>query len=276
MDYLYFHSGEVPKYLNYSIDSVLKNDPNSKVTLICDKNFKKSNIVILNINDLGSHFVKEFLELKYFLNFNKNPLWEASILRIFYLLEAAKKLNINNFVHFDSDVILYQPYDKLKNLFQDKLNITPLTNSFLVFGYSFIGNLINFERICYELLKIYKLSDYYEKKYYNGKKIIEMKALYIVYNENPQLVNLLPVHPKDSKDFIFDPASYGQYIGGTHKKYFSKKFTDPKHLLGADLKNKKLILNLEKDFQNVIYNQNNYKLVNLHVHSKKLKKYSNF
>ena len=61
MEYLFHHSGDIPRYLNYSIDSVLKNDPNSKVSLICSKNYKKRNIETLNINEISSDLVKEFL-----------------------------------------------------------------------------------------------------------------------------------------------------------------------------------------------------------------------
>lgn len=276
MNYIYFHSGELPNYLKYSIDSIIKNDPESKIYIICDDIFKYKNIKSIQIKNLNNSLINEIKSLNYYTNWNSNPLWESSLLRIFYLYEAAKTEYIDQFVHFDSDVILFEPFSEIKSLFNENFNITPLTNNFLVFGYSFIGSLDVYRKICEAVLNVYRNNQYYENKYYEGKKIIEMKALYIAYKENPELFNLLPVHPEDSNKYVFDPASYGQYIAGVHNKKFSRGFTDASHLLGKDLKDKVLSLSIKKNSKIVKFKNFDYKLINLHVHSKKLKKYFNF
>ena len=48
-----------------------------------------------------------------------------------------------------------------------------------------------------------------------------MKSLHIVRDKRPELFHLLNVLPNKQK-YLFDPASYGQYLYGTHKKPFSK------------------------------------------------------
>ena len=274
MNYLYFQTGQTPKYLEYSIKSVLKSDPDANIYLASDQAYNLDNVQTVSTANIESERIKEIINLKYFQSWNNNPLWESSLLRIFYLYELANYLKCNSFVHFDSDVLLYKSFtDISENMINNKLNITPLTKDFLVFGYSYIDNLSIYDDICESVLKIYKNPKYYEENYYEGKKIIEMKALYIAYHQNPEWFNLLPIHPKDAKNFIFDPASYGQYIGGVDKKMFSKKFIDGKHLVSSDLRTKVIKPKITKNIPSVGYEDKNFDLVNLHVHSKKLKNY---
>ena len=54
MNYVYFQVGNLPNYLKFSIDSVLKNDPDSKIYLITDKEFKYKNVITLNTQSLES------------------------------------------------------------------------------------------------------------------------------------------------------------------------------------------------------------------------------
>ena len=123
----------------------------------------------------------------------------------------------------------------------------------------------------YEILKDSKS---YENRYYKGNRLNEMKMLHIANIEIPSLFNLLNVLPISNSNLVFDPGSYGQYIGGTHNKKFSKKFIDLNHLVGMEIhldkiKPKKVNTNF------IIKNESNFdkELVNLHVHSKNLKKY---
>ena len=274
MDYLFYHSGKIPNYLKYSLESVKKSDTDANIFLACDQEYQQPGVEVVDINKLNSSRIEKIKNLRYFKGWSDNPLWESSLLRIFYLYEVAKFLKIDQFVHFDNDVILYKPFTEIKNLLTNqKLNITPLTNSFLVFGYSFVNSLSIYDEICEKVFEIYNSPDRYEKQYYEGKKIIEMKALYIAYKENPNLFNLLPVHPKDSENYVFDPASYGQYLSGVHNKRFSRKFTDETHILGSDLKNKYLVPSFKKKKVTVNFKDKDYQLVNLHIHSKKLRKY---
>lgn len=274
MNYLFFNIGKIPNYLIHSIYSVKQRDKNSNIFLLSDSKFDNNDVNHIDINKVNDKRINFIKSLNYFDNWSSNLLWEASLLRIFYLYEFAKYLKIKSFVHFDNDVVLYKSFEEVENLNdRNRFNITPLTNNFLVFGYSFIENLELYDDICEKILKIYQNSSSYENEYYNGKKIIEMKALYIVYNENPDLFNLLPIHPKQNSKYIFDPASYGQFLSGTHNKKLSKKFTDIEHILGPDLRTKNLKPKYKNSNASVDFEGRNIELVNLHIHSKKLSKY---
>ena len=59
------------------------------------------------------------------------------------------------------------------------------------------------------------------------KPLNEMRTLSIVKTLNPGLIIDLPILPYGGKDFVFDPASYGQYLGGTHtspKRFYRENY----------------------------------------------------
>ena len=98
-----------------------------------------------------------------------------------------------------------------------------------------------------------------------------MKSLHIVRDKRPELFHLLNVLPNKQK-YLFDPASYGQYLYGTHKKPFSKRFIDREHIVGSFINNKNPLIIKTNNYPIVTLNEKSYELVNLHVHSKKLRK----
>ena len=182
MNYLLVYSGKIPEYVNYSIDSIIKNESKDAKIYFCgDYQLERNDIIHININDLNSNHLNEIKEINYFRN-EKNLLWETSLYRIFYLYEAAKYININRFIHFDCDVVIYKSFDELTNQFdRGKINITPLNELFLNFSYSFFDNMQYLELVCDEILKILKNSTFYENKYYQGKKLNEMILMNIAY-----------------------------------------------------------------------------------------------
>ena len=244
-----------------------------KVYFCGDYQLKRKDVEFININDLNNEYINEVKNLNYFKN-DSNLLWASSFLRIFYLYELAKKLDIDSFIHFDCDVLIYKPYKSIKNLFvEGKINITPVNEIFLNFSYSYINNLDNFKSICDCLIEIINNSKHYEKKYYDGRRLNEMIMLNIAYIKNPENFNLLRILPKNDCEYIFDPGSYGQYIGGTHNKPFSKKFISNDHYVGRKILSEGYKIYFKNGIPVVKHSNKTYKLVNLHVHSKKLKKY---
>jgi len=272
MNYIFVQLGSIPNYLKYSINAVKKIDIKAQIHLITDKFFEDSEINIHNVNELESQDIKYLKNLKYFDDWNLNPLWETSLLRIFYISNLIKKNNLKENIHFDSDVIVLQPFENIKNYFdKEKFNLTPIKNNEFVFGYSFINEAKIIEVVCDELIKIYENADRFSKRYFSGKKLTEMKSLYIASLNYPTLINSLPVLPSDNP-IVFDPASYGQYIYGTHNKIFSKGFIDETHIVSDLLASKNLKFTLNSEKSGLSVNENFYNFANLHIHSKKLKK----
>lgn len=274
MNYLLFYTGKIPDYVNQTFDSIYKAEGESCKIYFCgDEELKRKDIEFIQKNDLNNEFIEEVSNLNYFRN-ESNLLWESSFLRIFYLYELANKLGIDNFIHFDCDVLTYKPFKSIKNLFvEGKLNITPVNEIFLNFSYSYINNIENFKKICTCLIEIVNNSTHYEKKYYAGRRLNEMIMLNIAYIKNPDLFNLLKILPENDSEFIFDPGSYGQYLGGVDKHFFSKKNITDDHYVGRNIIKYGYDIKFNEGLPVVIANEKEFKLVNLHIHKKNLRKF---
>ena len=84
MNYLLFYSGEIPDYINQTLDAIFKVEGESCKVYFCgDNELKRSDVEFIKINDLNNDYIKEVKNLKYFEN-ESNLLWESSFLRIFY------------------------------------------------------------------------------------------------------------------------------------------------------------------------------------------------
>lgn len=274
MNYLFVYSGNLPTYALTSINTVLSVDEKANVILCTDKKHNFPYITNITFDEVESDLTRTVKNINYFKN-EKNPLWSTSLLRIFYLNDISHKLELDGFIHFDTDVLIYKSYDDLKNYMdKSKFNITSLSELDLIFSYSFTENIDCFEEICTKLLEILKNPSFYEDKYYESKKLNEMMLLNIVYIENNHLFNILPTIPNVNaqSNIIFDSITYGQYLSGVHNSMFSKHIIEENSYVGRFL----LRESTKVRFNNIPfinYKKRTYELANLHVHSKKLEKY---
>ena len=97
--------------------------------------------------------------------------------------------------------------------------------------------------------------------------------LNIAYINKPKNFNLLDTIPKNNKKILFDPAGYGQYIGGVDKKIFSKKNIDLDHYLGRELLKKGFEIKFNKGHPVVKDGDKIFEIANLHLHKKNLEKF---
>ncbi len=265
----------MPKYLKYSINTILQVDKTSKVFFITDQKIEivDKRVKVFQIKDLDSKYIKRIYQEDYFSG-EQNDLWETSLMRVFYINELVNLENIEEFIHFDLDVLIYKSFEEIKSSFlMNKINITQLTKNFLVFGYLFIPKKHLYNELTEIIFKIFENRFYYEKKYYDTKRLNEMKMLFIAYDKNPELFNLIQVLPNKNISHVFDPGSYGQFLGGTHNKKFSKGFIDSEHIVGSEILKKNIKPATLKNKYGVIKDDTFYELANLHVHSKKLKNF---
>jgi len=272
MNYIFYYSGKVPDYVEYSLNSILNADREGNIFFCSNDELKYKNVVHIKPEKVESKLTKQVKDLNYYAGGDQNPLWASSMMRIFYINDVANYLNLKSFIHFDSDVMLYKSYRELSHLFKnDKLNITPLTENFLVFGYSYISNNETLSEITNFTYNVLSNSKKYEDEFYDGNRLTEMKALYICYKKNPSLFNLLPVLPES--EVIFDPGSYGQYLGGVHYKRFSKKYINEKHLVGKLYLKDNFQIKKKDGVAFALKDGKKYELANIHVHKKNLKKF---
>ncbi len=279
MNYLFFYCGEIPGYVHKVVNTILSVDKEADVYFLSDKNIKSKYISHININDFNTLSDKmELIKDMYsetISDYKLSPLWATSLLRIFAIEHISNELNLSEFVHFDTDVLIYKPFSEIKNgeyFKTNTLNITFENPKLPIYGYSYVNNLEN-------LVEINKKIDEFINTFINMKPQInnnpysEMKLLGWVNEQNSNLIRKLPSLPFESKNFLFDPVSYGMYLGGAdfnQKSYFFKKsFIDLRHDVGAEIKSKRIKVTFKNNLPYVIENGTHIPLVNLHIHSKK-------
>ena len=279
MNYVLVLIDYLPDNLNVIVNSILSVDKDSKIYICSDENPNMKEISYINNADLKSSESEFFKELNIYKNtiFEENKLWMNSALRIFYLKEFLKDFK-KEIVHFDNDVIIHQPYEVIdKSLInKNKLNITPASSKKLVFGYSVIYDFQPLNDICDEINKFALKGKGENWEFNNNKPFNEMQFLGNIYNQKNNLINLLPTLPYDSK-LVFDPSNYGQYFDGTHthphKKFRKKKVYNINEDVDREIRVKRIKPNFRKGKPVVIWENESYDLVNIHVHSKR---FSNF
>ena len=282
MMYLFFYSGEIPKYVGLTLNNILNIDKDADIYLATDQKIESKNINILNIqqtdlvgklNDLSKNF--EELNIKS----ESNPLWVTSLLRIYALKELKNYFNIDSFVHFDTDVIIYKSFNDISkkyNFDNSKISITQNDLMNLVFGYSFfptkesVDDLVN--KLDKNLSEIKNLQNIYAR----GGEIPEMRHLGILNLMYQDMFSILPTLPYESAGIIFDPAGYGQFLNGTHLKrgnyIFKRRWISMNHIVGSELKSKRIQCKFnEKPY--VIHEGKKSELANLHIHSKNISKF---
>jgi len=275
MNYFLHYSGKLPPYYKISINNILSVDKEARIYICSDEKVDFKNISHCYPNELNNQFIEKVRNINYFSK-RKNPLWETSLLRIYYLFAMSEVFQIKNFVHFDLDVMIYKPFKEIKNNFdKNKFNITPMTELDLIFGYSYVGSLETYYKICSDTLEILDDIKYFEDRFYNSKKINEMMILNFSMMKNPDNFHLLNTLPKYGlkNQIIFDPAQYGHYLSGVDKKFFMRSTVEEKQFIGREVLEKGFKIKFKNNIPKLIYKDEQFELVNLHIHKKNLNKF---
>jgi len=297
------HIGEKePEYL-YSFLTQLRlfNPYHEIVFLVNRKNtnnliYHDFNIKTYPIEDLHNNLIDSFISKfgygdvnshKKNINYASTDYWCITATRLFYMCEYAKKFNINNYFHFENDIMIYEDIDNISNiiknndLYNNNISITRGTINKIMTGFSYISNNLLLENMLNDFC-VY-LNNKQELFKYGIDMINEMGLLHIYQMKNPDILKNLPIFPNNiiSGNFnffnsVFDPATYGQYLDGTPGSPGVSIITDS--YIGDELrKNTSIridfesINNLKIPFLKI---DNDYiKINNLHIHSKRLEKF---
>lgn len=294
-NYVLYNSNKIPKHLEDCISNIQKIDKNSNIFLISDTSTNYKNVNSTLFSEVVSERTKEIIELKIYnkTNYEKNPLWQASLIRIFILSDLAKKYDIKDIIHFDNDVLIYVESNKLLSLFENKkVNITRLNRDELVFGYSYFKNFKILEELCNQLYSI--LIKEINSKNWKSHPKNEMQLMQLVYNKNPKFFNILPSYPVKNSNYVFDAAAYGQILGGSHfrpRRYLPYRYykignidnrkrflprggwLSESHEITPRFLSEKSKIKLKNNGPILINQNGSYEIVNLHIHSKELDKF---
>jgi len=267
MNYFFVHLGDHPYWLQDSINSVKKSDESATIYFCGDSEQKIDGVYNLNLKDIASSMTLQAMDSTLWQN-DPNPLWRTSIYRIFILKDMMSRTELEDFVHFDSDVLLFESFETVKkSINQDlkALHITRCNDTEVVFGYSYCNSYNALYNICHmvkEAMYDYKLLTSLITSHPN-----EMQILNGIQKKSYNLITNLPTLPNENFEYIFDPSSYGQYLFGTHNGHPAGWHGDH-HYIGKLIGESKLFVSIDKK-PVAIMNEFNSKIVNLHIHSKK-------
>jgi len=274
--------GKIPKYIDDCIKQIYLTQKNYTIHLLKNRssNYKNDNCLIIDVENIPiSEKHLYFIENSKLINKKfRNYFWRYSTERLYVIDDYLQMKNLKDIIHIETDVLLYQDLELVIPALQDYDFACVRDNDIRV-----IGSII------------------YIKNKEISKKISSIANDYI--DENDMIIFhhiertmsntlCLPIGDldvyKDNLKYIFDGASIGQFVGGIdsrNKNKDIKSFINSiKIFFGKNTKssfvNKDSKINISeweiKWINNRPYkkiNEDLIPIINLHIHSKNLKKF---
>ena len=237
-------------------------------------NYYKGNITLINADTLPDSY--NFSSTSSLDNNFRGGFWKLTSQRFFAVYEFMHKYNVENVIHIENDVLLYYNCDELIPLLNKNVCYLPFdTYNRNIASIMYIPNVSIFKTILDNYN--FNINDMENFSYIKQKTgLIEnfpiFKKEYATNNEE-----LFVSNNSEIFSFIFDAAAIGQYLGGV----------DPRNMPGdtSGFVNETCVIKYNKykfafkDSDNgikqpfLIINNNIIPIFNLHIHSKKLKKF---
>lgn len=264
MNYFLVSLGRHPEHLKTCIEQIQRIETDAAIYVCANEPlpFTDTRLTYCDSRDFNIPDIKGYFDR------SDNPLWKTALQRIFYI-NAFLQTKKESIVHFDNDVLIYYPFSHID--LKGGIQITPHKHTEYTFGYSYIADIDSFNTFSNKIYNTVLMGEDAVKREY--KDTNEMRLLGI-HKEGH--ITDLPVHPTlgNINNYIFDPSSYGQYIGGTPNGH-GPGFIDNEQLVGSIIQNglSKIYFSEaeRKPFMQV--NDHEYRLYNLHIHNKKLHDY---
>jgi hypothetical protein len=262
-----------PAYINTCIGQI-RTFSDITIHVIADGDIPLlGDMVVTSPSYLDDNRYVRSMEALPFKKHEANPLWRAAALRFAYIAALAEQWQLEEIIHFDNDVMIYEdPIKLLPRLANgNDIAITECNEDLLIAGFMYMRNEHAARVLACELLcKMETVDDN------------EMRLLRLVADDNPNLFSFLPMLPNmDGANYfgvLFDCASWGQWVGGTHQDP-GTPWAGDHHFVG------KAILACEVDVEwgmdmvgrrvpFCVDIRGEYPIINLHIHSKELDKYA--
>ncbi len=278
MHLILVHIGpDFPPYINDCILQISK-ITSIPIHVLLPKNLiqhLQHTVYVHPIEDLSSPYIDHF-ESQSILDLNfRNGFWKYTTMRFFYIHAYASKHNLEDVFHIEYDNLIYYDFTKHINTFRQKDAWIVLdSENRCIPSFMYFRNHSSIQRILPHLIQSSK----------NGMN--DMTSLASYYRFQGGRVGLLPIindykepipfqYYEHASEFqcIFDGACVGQYIGGVDPRNTpgdTTGFINETSIFRCDncTIEWRTIDSLKRPFLN------NIPLVNLHIHSKDLKRWS--
>jgi hypothetical protein len=281
----------LPDYIETTLRQIREFNKETEIYFITNEsNTKQKFFNELNVNtviseELETDKIKSFSKA---LNNGWSDFWTNSATRILFIEEFLKTKNKPT-IHFENDVLIYCDLENVLNKCVEtfeKLALTQggfdrfMTGMFYIKDYESLKLMTDYWLDILSSNKVHELT-----KKYKIDMIHEMSLFLIYYMEQGEnFLSTLPTLP-NSKYYsnfnsIFDPATYGQYVGGTPKAAGGAPpgYIDKNHYIGnfmmENMGKWKVYFSDRKPY--LMFNDKEYVINNLHIHSKNLHLYESY
>jgi len=200
-----------------------------------------------------------------------------AFMRLIFVCLAIKKMQLTDVIHVEADNTIYSDErERFSRIFQpgefgyglvSMLDAAP--------GVIFFKDSQAADNFLNQLIKLLKKGEE-EIVSTTGipfSYITDMNFLYLMflYNKNYKMLPCLPVgdYSQNYNNFniLFDPAGYGQFLGGTNNSN-PPGYINPRQFVGAFLQNKQIEVKFDSK-PYILYHGKQIPLYNLHIHNKK-------
>lgn len=297
MDVIMFHSSRegLPSYLEDSFRQLRLFNPDVVVYFLTDANltgdpiFERNKVIAVNKEEYYSDKISRFItQFQYSPKPDPYQFWIITATRLIYIENFIRVRNLHSVFHFENDVLLYCNLHNFYNTFlklYSNLAITVGGPDKCMTGLMFIRNYKALERMTNFFVERLQLGKKQLMKTYGMDMVNEMTLMRVYSKDCPDQLELLPILPfgefsTNYSEFnsIFDPASWGQFVGGSIQEM--KPGTKPTdHYIGQLLiKHPEYSVIWKRDKQKrnqpyFKYDGQEVRINNLHIHSKELYKY---
>lgn len=286
---------KIPEYALLSLAQLRKLNPDIEIEFICsnvspyESFFNRHKITVVPQDCVTSPLLEKFNELSWLKKWGKpdtvhnspNYFFHRAMERIYYLearMRVCDIFNDDEVFHCENDIVCYYPLEVAKKDFLEcgKNNknifaITPASKTTATMAIAYINSYKAIEDVCINLNYLLSEGEDLLLTKTRVDMINEMVLLKICMNSN--IIQGLPIIPNVKYRYVYDPSSYGQFLGGTNNHGNGIGFTSSEHYLGLGLRNEDIKIEWKKDKPFVLFNNIKKPLFNLHVHSKNLSEF---
>ncbi len=284
----YIYSTDPPDYLNECLKQYSTFNE-GKIYVLTDRDNlikleKYPQVITAALEDYHSEKVDR---LHTVYNHPQNDFWMVALTRFVYLEEFMRLNKLRHVYHLENDVLIYfnisEYHETFKQLYKN-LAITSGGPDKCMTGFMYIDNWQALARMTDFFIGILaRLSENEIRSIYGCDMVHEMSLMAAYRRESPDHMACLPTLPFgnfsqhfDKFNAVFDPATYGQFVGGSRTE--GPGIIPADHYIGRLLEENPEygVEWLVEDGLKVPYfnfGSGRVKINNLHIHSKNLSSY---
>jgi hypothetical protein len=280
---------KIPEYTIYSLQKLRENNPEARITFISntghgfDNVFKKYDVNWVDQNTLDSFYLEAFRNLSDLerhgtpdTKYPSPPKFFHRALERIFMLQAFMALDWERDVyHTENDVLTYYPLDLDTDTYtpdSPSVCITPMGQYVSTFALAFFHNVNGINELCGKFLEYLWMGEAKFLELSGADMLNEMtmlkRAQWDLYLGTFDILRKTTTDP-----YIFDPGSYGQYLGGTNNHDHGPGYAGDHHYIGFKINTGDVVPYWDSGLKKpmVIIDGKTYPLFNLHIHSKNLK-----